>query len=290
MKILIAGSKGQLGYDSLEVLGGKHALLGLDLPDLDIASAASVETVAGRFAPEVIINCAAYTKVDAAETERDLARRVNVEGPQILAAWCARHGAFLVHVSTDYVFDGQRTPPAPYLESDSPAPQCYYGATKLEGEQAVAASGATHAILRTAWLYGINGQNFLKTMLRLAKKAPDKPIRVVNDQHGSATWSRRLALQIEQVIQKRATGLFHATAEGHGTWYDVACRFLRAVNVPHQVIPITTAEYPTPARRPANSILENARLKAAGINVMAPWNEDVEEFARTYRERLLGEV
>lgn len=290
MKILIAGSKGQLGHDCLQVLQGKHELLGLDLPDLDITSAESVDGVLGAFRPDVTINCAAYTKVDAAETDRELARKVNVDGPANLARYTGRGGGYLVHVSTDYVFDGQRPVPQPYLESDATGPQGYYGLTKLEGEQAVQAVAQQYAILRTAWLYGINGANFLKTMLRLAVRSPGKPIRVVNDQFGSATWSWRLALQIEKVIAARAQGLFHATAEGYGTWCEVAGHFLAAMNVPHQVVPITTAEYPTPARRPANSILENARLKEQGINGMADWRADVEAFARTHHSRLLQEA
>jgi dTDP-4-dehydrorhamnose reductase len=290
MKIFIAGSKGQLGYDCLQVLQGKHELLGLDLPDLDITSADSVERVLGAFRPDVTINCAAYTKVDAAETQRDLARRVNVDGPANLARFAERSGGFLVHISTDYVFDGQRQPPRPYVESDVTGPQCYYGVTKLEGEQAVQAATQRHAILRTAWLYGINGANFLKTMLRLAVRAPGKPIRVVNDQFGSATGSWRLAQQIEKVFAAGASGLFHATAEGFGTWWEVAGHFLEAMDVPHQVVPITTAEYPTPARRPANSILENVRLKELGINVMADWKADVTEFANTHRARLLADA
>jgi dTDP-4-dehydrorhamnose reductase len=208
----------------------------------------------------------------------------------VLAGWANRNGACLVHLSTDYVFDGCRPPPLPYLETDVPNPQSYYGVSKLAGEQAVQSSGARHAILRTAWLYGLHGANFLKTMLRLALRAPEQPIRVVNDQHGSATWSGRLALQIARVIESGAEGLFHASAEGHSTWFELAGLFLRAMRVPHKLAPITTAEYPTAARRPANSILENARLKEAKINRMEPWDADVLAFADRFRERLLAEA
>jgi dTDP-4-dehydrorhamnose reductase len=290
VKIFIAGSKGQLGRDCRDVLGEKHDVTGLDLPEFDITSANSVAAVLGRARPDVVINCAAYTRVDAAETDRELARRVNVDGPRHLAMFTRRTGAFLVHISTDYVFAGDRPPPQPYSESDDPSPRCHYGATKLEGERAVQAVTGHYAILRTAWLYGIHGSNFLKTMLRLAIRAPGNPIRVVNDQFGSATWSWRLAHQIERLLEGGAKGLFHATAEGYASWYSVARRFLERMNVPHQIVPISTAEYPTPAQRPANSILENARLKERNLNLMRPWQEDVDEFADRYRERLLEEA
>jgi dTDP-4-dehydrorhamnose reductase len=286
LKLLIAGAKGQLGHDCLDVLRGRHELLGLDLPELDIADAGSVAGALDRFPAHVIVNCAAYTKVDAAETERDAAWRVNVEGARALGEAAARRGCRVIHISTDYVFDGRKPVPQPYVESDPTGPQCHYGVTKLAGEIALQKTGARCAILRTAWLYGAHGPNFLKTMLRLAVKHPGKPIRVVADQHGSATWSWRLAQQIAAIIEADAEGLFHATAEGHGTWFELAGFFLQQMGVPHEVTAITTADYPTPARRPANSILENARLKTAGLNGMVPWQVDVAEFVRRYRDRL----
>jgi len=290
MKIFITGSRGQLGTDALEVLGAHHDVTGMDLPELDIADSQSAHGRLGAFAPDVIVNCAAYTKVDAAETERDAARRANVEGPRVLAAFAARSGGRLIHVSTDYVFDGLRPPPQPYVETDATRPACYYGVTKLEGERAALESGARVAILRTAWMYGRQGSNFLKTMLRLATADPRRVIRVVNDQFGSPTWSHRLAQQIDRVIDRGGEGVYHATAEGCCTWYDLARLFLQLMGVEHGIEPCATAEYPTPARRPANSILENSRLKAAGMNVMAAWDEDVREFVRRHRDRLLEEA
>jgi dTDP-4-dehydrorhamnose reductase len=147
-----------------------------------------------------------------------------------------------------------------------------------------------HLIIRTAWLYGIGNKNFLKTMLRLALADPERTIRVVNDQHGSLTWSWRLARQIERLLDSDLRGIVHATAEGHSTWYEGARCFLDAMGVPYAMEPCTTADYPTPAHRPANSILENCRMKEAGINCMAAWRDDVQLFAERYRDRLLAEA
>lgn len=289
MRILVTGSKGQLGRECLAVLNGRHEVLGLDLPELDIAAPSSLAAAADPFRPDAIVNCAAFTNVDACEAEAGAARRANVEGPQRLAEYARRHGSRLIHISTDYVFDGQKPLPQPYTEDDPARPLSAYGRSKLDGEEAIRAAGCRHAILRTAWLYGQHGRNFLKTMLRLALAGPDKPIRVVNDQFGSPTWAGRLALQIEAVAAADCEGVYHATAEGWCSWFDLAGHFLRAMDVPHRLTPITTPEYPTPARRPANSILENRRLKLAGINRFTDWREDVDGFCRN-RAALLQEA
>ena len=215
---------------------------------------------------------------------------VNATGPELLARQCAAHGARLVQISTDYVFDGNRPAPAFYTEADTPNPLSMYGRSKQAGDDAVQAYADNFLILRTAWLYGIGNRNFLKTMLRLALADPERTIRVVNDQHGSLTWSWRLARQIERLLDSDLRGIVHATAEGHSTWYEGARFFLDAMDVPYSMEPCTTADYPTPAHRPANSILENCRLKEAGINGMADWRDDVRLFAERYRDQLLAEA
>jgi dTDP-4-dehydrorhamnose reductase len=237
----------------------------------------------------VVLNCAAYTRVDDCEEHREEAWRANATGPAVLAQAAEEHGARLIHISTDYVFDGQRPVPAPYTEADPVAPLSCYGQSKLAGEEAVRTGCRRWAILRTAWLYGRHGGNFPKTMLRLALRQPERVLRVVNGQYGSPTWSWRLAEQLRTVIEADATGLFHATAEGHTTWYEFAARFLSAMHVPHNLQPCRNEEYPTRAVRPVNSILENAALKQAGLNVMRPWQEDLEEFVARHREELLAE-
>jgi dTDP-4-dehydrorhamnose reductase len=290
MKILICGASGQLGSDCAQVLQQVHEVFALSSKELDITDSSDVDRIIGNFTPEIILNCAAYTKVDACETERELAWKVNVEGPKNLAAGVTKYGGLLIHISSDYVFDGRKEPPEPYVEDDEPNPLSYYGRTKLEGEVAVMQTTDQYIILRTAWLYGIHGQNFLKTVLKLALRNPDKRVKVVNDQFGSPTWSYRLALQIAELIEKNGRGTYHATAEGDCTWYELASHFLGKMGVPHLLVPCTSEEYPTPAIRPKNSILENKRLKKAGINLMEDWSHDVDHFVSNFQEQLLNEA
>jgi dTDP-4-dehydrorhamnose reductase len=290
MRIIITGAKGQLGSDCMQVLGKENETIALGRNDLDITRRAEVDAVIDRLRPDVIVNCAAHPGVDACETENELARESNVSGPRHLAESAARWGSLLVHISTDYVFDGQKPVSDAYVEDDEPEPLSVYGITKLEGERAVRAVTADHIILRTAWLYGIQGHNFLKTMLKLAHADPDREVKVVNDQFGSPTWSYRLALQIEKLVEKGGRGIYHATAEGVCTWYDLAIDFLDKMKVPHCLVPCTSDEFPVAATRPKNSILENRRLKEAKINVMAPWQDDVAQYVEKFGESLLQSV
>ncbi len=290
MRILIAGNKGQLGFDCFQLWRDHHALRAADLPELDITRAESVARICDEFQPEIIVNCAAFTKVDACETDKATAWAVNADGPRRLAEYAARTNARLVHISTDYVFDGARPPPQPYTEADPPNPVSYYGISKLAGEIAVRETLADHAILRTAWLYGINGNNFLRAILRQSVKKDRPALKVVNDQHGALTWSFRLAQQIDALLQQWRPGTYHATAEGHGTWYDCARCFLQLMGSDCQVLPCTTADYPLPAKRPANSILENKIFNELGINRMRDWREDLGDFVLQYKDQLWKEV
>lgn len=290
MKIFIAGARGQLGRDCLTVFGRDHEVRGLDLPELDIAEPASVRVALDAFRPDVLINAAAFTRVDAAEMDREAAHRANADGPRVLAEYMEQAGGRLVHLSTDYVFAGDRPPPAAYTEVDPTGPVSWYGRTKREGELAVQQAAPRHLIFRTAWLYGATGHNFLRAILRAAIRRPGQPLRVVNDQWGSPTWSWRLAEQMKKALEGDGQGLYHATAEGYGTWHQVAVEWLRLLGLEHEVQAITTAEYPTLARRPANSILENARLKAEGLNLMRPWVKDLAEFARRHGAELMRET
>lgn len=290
MDILICGARGQLGSDCAEVLGSAHRLLLTDIAELDIGDAAAVGEYVRRHRPEMILNCAAHTRVDDCESQHDLADRLNHRGPANLAAAAVEVGAGLIHISTDYVFDGNKALPAAYRETDAPHPVSVYGRTKLAGERAVERIAENFVILRTAWLYGIGGNNFLKTMLRLALADGDRPIRVVNDQHGSPTWSYRLARQIAAMIGIPIRGICHATGAGCGTWYELAKLFLEEMRVRHRLVPCKSEEYPTPAYRPKNSILENRCLKEAGVYCMVDWREDVSTFANRYRNRLISEA
>jgi len=290
MKILICGSTGQLGSDCVCVLKKKHEVMAMNSRELDITNPVKVEEAIRRMSPSIILNCAAYTNVDACETERESAWKINVEGPKNLASIIQEKGSCLIHISTDYVFNGKKNSPDPYIEDDMTEPLSYYGRTKLKSEEVVRKATDHHVILRTAWLYGINGHNFLKTLLKLALKNPEREIKVVNDQFGSPTWSYRLALQIDKLIEAGCRGTYHATSEGYCTWYELANHFLEEMGVPHSIVPCTTEEYPTTAKRPTNSILENRQLKKKNINIMPHWQDDLDQFIFVYKERLISEA
>lgn len=290
MKILITGGSGQLGFDCNEVMKLKHEVISFNHRELDISDAIRVREALADSKPVIVINCGAYTKVDACEAENDLAMKINAFGAKTLAEAIKEDGGKLIHISTDYVFDGKKKSPEPYIEGDPTDPQTYYGKSKLKGEKAIEESKAPHVILRTAWLYGINGHNFLKTMLKLSLKDPGRPLKVVNDQFGSVTWTHRLALQIEKIIETDGQGIYHATSEGYGTWFETAQYFLNKMKVPHNLVPCSNEEFTTPARRPANSILENKKLKDEGINLMINWKEDIDIFVSKFKEQLTKEA
>ena len=290
MKILLSGDRGQLGQDCTLVLGDRHEIYGVDIEELDITQRAAVYALVGTFKPDIILNCAAYTQVDLCEQEADTARAVNAKGPENLALAAKRFNSALIHISTDYVFDGRKKIGRAYLETDPPNPISRYGKTKLEGEEAIARITQRYAIVRTAWLYGIGGHNFLKTILRLVLQNPNSALKIVDDQFGSPTWSFRLANQIARLIDADLQGIFHATAKEFCTWYELARYFLMQMEVPHLIRPCPTAEYHTPAQRPQNSYLGNQRFEDAGIDVMKAWQDDIVAFVTQYRERLLREA
>lgn len=290
MKIMVTGAKGQLGRDCTQILQKTHDIMPVDLEEINIALYSDVATIVQDFLPDIIINCAAYTQVDKCETEKELAWEVNVRGPENLALCAQKHGCRLIHISSDYVFDGKKPLPEPYVEDDEPHPLSYYGLTKLESEKVVRRTIEQHVILRTAWMYGISGKNFIKTMLMLALKHPDNEIKVVCDQFGSPTRSYRLALQIQKIIDKNCQGTYHASAEGYCSWFELAKYFLKIMAVKHTVVPCSSFEYPTPASRPKNSILENRRLKKSDLNIMTAWQDDLDKFVSRYREQLIHEV
>ncbi len=290
MRILLSGGRGQLGHDLRELLAARHEISAPGSAEMDLADAEQLREWTRRLRPELVLNCGAYTAVDACEGDQARCRAVNAVAPGVLAEECARLGARLIHISTDYVFAGDRPVPQPYDEDDPVAPASAYGRTKLAGEEAVRRSLDNHLIVRTAWLYGSQGKNFLKTMLRLALNPPAAGVRVVDDQYGALTWTWRLAGQIEALLDTSLTGTVHATAQGHSSWYQGACCFLAALGLSHDFRPCATADYPTPARRPANSILDNRRLREAGCDLMRPWDDDVREFARRHRDMLLAEA
>lgn len=290
MKILISGGNGQLAYDCAHILRKKHEVISMSSKEMDITGFKQVEDTINNVKPDILLNCGAYTKVDACETNKELAWKVNVTGPENLAKVIEKLGGKLIHFSTDYIFNGKKKPSESYVENDYPEPCSYYGKTKLEGERVIKKITERYIIVRTAWLYGIQGNNFFKTMLKLSLNNPQAEIKVINDQFGSVTRSYRLALQIQKIIEVNGKGTYHATAEGSGTWFEAARCFLQKMGIPHKIISCSTREYPAPAFRPVNSILENQRLKKEGINLMIHWESDIDLFVSDSRDRLIKEA
>lgn len=267
MKIVLFGHAGQLGSRLQSVLSARAYVRGFDRSELDISDLASVRATLDAERPDIIVNAAAYTAVDRAEAEPVDAALINTEAPRVMAEMAVELGALLVHYSTDYVFDGTAT--EPYTEESGAAPVSVYGKTKFDGEQAIRASGAAHLILRTAWLYSNRGKNFLKTMLRLAGERDE--LRVVADQIGSPTYSDLVADATDDMLTRiyerdallaDRLGTYHVACHGITSWHGFAERIMQLVGRNGvRVTPITTADYPTPARRPAYSVLNCDKLE-----------------------------
>jgi dTDP-4-dehydrorhamnose reductase len=283
MTLLVFGAGGQLGRELAGLLARRAvpAVL-LAREEADIADRTAVVTAIDRARPAVVVNAAAYTKVDKAEEELAQAFRANRDGPALLAEICAAQGLALIHISTDYVFDGSK--PAPYVETDPVSPLGIYGASKEAGEQAVRTRLAKHVILRTAWVYGQHGNNFLKTMLNLARQR--ERWGVVVDQRGNPTATLDLAEALLAVVARITDGMapwgtFHFTGTGEATWHDFACEIVAAqaqfTKRRPEVAAITTAEYPTRARRPANSRLDSTRFTQTFGIAARPWRERTRE-------------
>jgi dTDP-4-dehydrorhamnose reductase len=286
LKILLTGKNGQVGAELARQLPRLGGVLALDREQLDLTKPKVIQRAIRETKPRIIVNAAAYTAVDKAEEEESIARTVNAEAPGVMAEEAKKIGALLVHYSTDYVFNGTKT--TPYTEEDPPNPISAYGRTKFAGEQAIRASGVPHLIFRTAWIYATRGRNFLLTILRLATQREE--LRIVHDQIGAPSWGREIARAttevLEQVTQQGNLeqgpslrgGIYHMTAAGMTNWYDFALAILEeAALVPpdvpwfeaatggkpliaRRIVPISTQEYPTPARRPQYSVLSNSRL------------------------------
>lgn len=291
-RILLTGGNGQVGRALRQVLPPSATLMAPDRGTLDIANPDSIRSAVRDFCPMLIINAAAYTAVDRAETEAELAMAVNGIAPGVLAEETKRINATLVHYSTDYVFDGTKS--TAYTETDAPNPLSVYGKTKLAGEQAVQATGAAHYLLRTSWVYAAEGANFMNTILRLARERPE--LRIVNDQTGAPTWATAIAEMTLHILNAGRDdadphhGLYHLTASGAVTWYGFARAILDEAQkisgtVPPRLTPITTAEYPLPAQRPVNSRLDTSRLTATFGIRPAPWQDML---AQCMREKLTG--
>lgn len=278
MRWLVIGCNGQLGSDLMAVLpAAGHEAVGLDLPDIDITQPESVAQALRGAQPDVVVNAAAYTAVDAAEEDEATALQVNGVGPGVIAAEIrATPDTRMVHISTDYVFDG--TADTPYAEDAPTSPASAYGRTKAVGEEEVLTRLPDRGyVVRTAWLYGVNGANFVKTMLRLAQERPT--LAVVNDQRGQPTWSRDLAEQIVALVDADApAGVYHGTSSGETTWFDFTRAIFDLAGLdPERVTPTTTDSFPRPAPRPAYSVLGHQRWHDVGVTPIRDWHEALTE-------------
>jgi dTDP-4-dehydrorhamnose reductase len=274
MRLLVTGAAGMLGHDVLRA-GERagHELVPIDLPDLDIVDEQAVSAFFERERPEATVNCAAWTDVDGAETQRDLAHAVNATGAGNLARAAAGIGTPLLHISTDYVFDGTAPlddagRPRPYVESDPTGPRSVYGQTKLDGERLVRDASPRHTVVRTAWLYGLDGRNFADTMLRLAGER--EAVQVVDDQIGSPTWSGHLAPAILGLLEREVRGIVHLTGAGAVSWNGFAREIFRQAEVDCRVEPASSEQMARPAPRPAYSVLESERVD---VLPMPPWQD-----------------
>lgn len=285
-KLLITGAAGQLGQALVpEATRQGWEVTATDIPDLDITDFQVVWRELTRRRPEVVINAAAATRVDDLESDPDGAIKVNGLGPRNLAVACRRLGLKLIHLSTDYVFDGAK--PEPYLEWDATGPLSVYGRSKLLGEEWVRQQCPDHFIVRTAWLYGLPGPNFITAILARGRSlGPAGELKVVEDQRGTPTSTLALAPQLLALAKTEAFGTYHATCQGDTTWYGFACLILETAGIQVGITPCTTAEYPLPAHRPANSVLDNRLLRLAGLDCMPSWQTAFQQFWETYGDHL----
>jgi dTDP-4-dehydrorhamnose reductase len=291
-RILILGASGQVGSELQRAFAGAGEVLAFDRRECDLSDAAQLRATVRAAAPDVILSAAGYTAVDRAETERDLANALNGIASEILAEEALRRNALLVHYSTDYIFDGSKT--APWVETDAANPLNHYGASKLAGERAIAQAGGRYLIFRTSWVYGPRGNNFLLTMLRLGRER-DR-LTIVDDQSGAPTTSMAIADATRRVVDGVLegtygdaadwAGLYHMTCGGATTWFGFAQEiFARAGRLPGasrspEIVPISTTEWPTPAKRPLNSVLSNEKLRSRFGIELSPWKAELE---RTFK-------
>ncbi|MGD0348629.1 MAG: dTDP-4-dehydrorhamnose reductase [Terracidiphilus sp.] len=293
-RILIVGNAGQLGRELEKIFAGFGSIVGVDRESVDLAAPAQTRELVRRVSPDIILNAAAYTAVDRAESERDLAYAINEGAPRVLAEEARKRNAILVHYSTDYVFDGGKS--SPWVETDAPGPLNVYGASKLAGERAVENIGGKFLIFRTSWVYGPHGNNFLLTMLRLARER-DR-LSIVDDQIGGPTTSIELARATHSIVTgilagrlgapEDWAGLYHMTCGGSVSWFGFAqAIFARSAEKlaikPPTLTPISTKDYPTPAARPRYSVLSNAKLHARFGVELSSWESALEETLQALR-------
>ena len=277
MKVLVTGVKGQLGYDVMNELAKRgYEGVGVDVAEMDITDSAAVEKVISEVHPDKVVHCAAWTAVDAAEDNQEVCHKVNVDGTANIAKMCGKLDIPMVYISTDYVFDGQGI--RPWEPDDHREPLNAYGQSKYEGELAVEELVKKFFIVRIAWVFGVNGKNFIKTMLNLGKTHDH--LTVVNDQFGSPTYTYDLARLLVDMILTDKYGIYHATNEGICNWYEFACEIFRQAGMKVDVAPVPASEYPTKAKRPENSRMSKAKLTENGFVRLPSWQDALERYLK----------
>lgn len=277
MRVLVTGAKGMLGSALLPCLEAEHEVVGVDLQDFDISQEAAVEKAFRDLRPEFVLHLAAYTDVDGCEANPQMAQEVNTRGTRNVARSCADIGTVLLYVSTDYIFDGSLE--RPYREDDVPNPLSVYGRSKLGGEQHVQSLLARHFIVRSSWLYGPRGKNFVATILKITRERDE--LRVVSDQRGSPTYTQHLALKLAQMLSVQSYGIYHVTGAGDCSWFEFAQTILKLGGVERvRVVPVSTREFGRMAPRPANSVLENRRLIDGHLGTLPHWMEGLRHYLK----------
>lgn len=275
MKVLVTGVKGQLGHDVVkELLSRNHQAIGVDIEEMDITDAEKVRKVIGGAGCEAVIHCAAYTAVDAAEDNEALCRRINAQGTENIARVCQEQNISMMYLSTDYVFSGDGE--QPWKPDDKKQPLNVYGQTKYEGELVVQKYLNRYFIIRISWVFGLNGGNFIKTMLNLGKTRD--VITVVNDQVGSPTYTKDLAVLMVDMIESEKYGIYHASNEGLCSWYEFANEIFKQVGISVTVKPVTSDEYPSRAKRPSNSRMDKTKLDDNGFKRLPDWKDALSRY------------
>lgn len=278
MRVLVTGVKGQLGFDMVKELEKRgHTAIGVDVEEMDITDSMAVERVITHSMADVVIHCAAYTAVDAAEDNQGICYKVNVEGTENIAKVCKKCDIKMIYISTDYVFDGKGT--RPWEPDDTiTEPLNTYGMSKHQGEQAVQKYLEKFYIVRIAWVFGMNGKNFVKTMLRLGEE--NGAVKVVNDQFGSPTYTADLAVLLADMAEVNRFGIYHATNEGFCSWYDFACEIFKAANMHVEVTPVSAEEFPAKAERPGNSRMSKDKLDMNGFHRLPSWQNATARYVK----------
>ena len=284
MKIILLGVSGQLGWEFQNFLQDKVELFPFAHSDLDILDSRKLNDTFETIKPDVVINCAAYTKVDKAEDESETACKVNLIGAKNVSFAAFKTNSKIVYFSTDYVFDGEKR--SPYTEFDQPNPLSIYGKSKFYGELFTEEHNPDFLILRISWLYGYKGSNFVKKIVELSKE--NKELKVVNDQVGTPNYALDVVKETWKLIQEDRVGLFHSSNSGKTTWFEFANRIVEKLSLEASVVPITSEEFKAAAKRPLYSVLENYLLKLEGLDMMRPWEDAFEDFVGTYGEVLLN--